>query len=151
MSDVSVSPSVLARILVVDDNPVNLSVVVDHLEVHGHEVLVALGGLEALERVRFAEPDLVLLDVMMPDLDGFETCRRLKADPKGRDIPVIFMTALTDVDSKVAAFAAGGVDYVSKPFQIEELMARVRTHLALRRARLDLVEQKTDLEAQITA
>ena len=140
-----------ARILVVDDNPVNLEVLVDHLEVHGFEVLVALGGLEALERVRFARPDLVLLDVMMPDLDGFETCRRLKAQADSRDIPVIFMTALTDVDSKVAAFAAGGVDYVSKPFQIEELLARVRTHLSLRRAQVDLLDQKNSLEAEIAA
>ncbi|WP_443750346.1 putative bifunctional diguanylate cyclase/phosphodiesterase [Asticcacaulis solisilvae] len=137
------------RILVVDDNPVNLGVLVDNLEVHGYEVLVALGGHEALDRVRFARPDLVLLDVMMPDMDGFETCRRLKADPASHDIPVIFMTALTDVDSKVKAFAAGGVDYVSKPFQIEELMARVRTHLALRQAQLDLMAQKASLEEEV--
>jgi len=138
-------------ILVVDDNPVNLGVVVDHLEVQGFDVLVALGGLEALERVRHVQPDLILLDVMMPDLDGFETCRRLKQQAATRDIPVIFMTALTDVDSKVAGFAAGGVDYVGKPFQIEELMARVRTHLALRRAQQALYEQKYDLEAEVAA
>ncbi len=140
-----------SRILVVDDNPVNLGVLVDNLEVHGYEVLVALGGHEALDRVRFAKPDLVLLDVMMPDIDGFETCRRLKAEPASRDIPVIFMTALSDVDSKVKAFAAGGVDYISKPFQIEELMARVRTHLSLRKAQLDLMAQKTDLEVEVAA
>ncbi len=126
------------RILVVDDNPTNLGVLVSHLERHGYEVLVALGGLEALDRIGFARPDLILLDVMMPDLDGFETCRRLKARDDSRHIPVIFMTALTDVDSRVTAFAAGGVDCVSKPFQIEELMARVRTHLALRQAQIAL-------------
>ena len=140
-----------SRILVVDDNPVNLGVLVDNLEVHGYEVLVALGGHEALDRVRFAKPDLVLLDVMMPDMDGFETCRRMKAQADSRDIPVIFMTALTDVDSKVKAFASGGVDYVSKPFQIEELMARVRTHLSLRKAQLDLMAQKSDLEVEVAA
>ena len=140
-----------SRILVVDDNPVNLGVVVDNLEVHGYDVLVALGGHEALDRARFAKPDLVLLDVMMPDLDGFETCRRLKAMEPCRDIPVIFMTALTDVDSKVKGFAAGGVDYVSKPFQIEELIARVRTHLALRKAQLALQAQKSDLEVEVAA
>ncbi len=140
-----------SRILVVDDNPVNLGVLVDNLEVHGYEVLVALGGHEALDRVRFAKPDLVLLDVMMPDMDGFETCRRMKALADSRDIPVIFMTALTDVDSKVKAFASGGVDYVSKPFQIEELMARVRTHLSLRKAQLDLMAQKSDLEVEVAA
>jgi diguanylate cyclase (GGDEF)-like protein/PAS domain S-box-containing protein len=140
-----------SRILVVDDNPVNLGVLVDNLEVHGYEVLVALGGHEALDRVRFAKPDLVLLDVMMPDMDGFETCRRLKANADSRDIPVIFMTALTDVDSKVKAFASGGVDYVSKPFQIEELIARVRTHLSLRGAQLELMAQKFDLEVEVAA
>lgn len=138
-----------ATLLVVDDNPVNLGVMVDHLERHGFEVLVALGGFEALERVRYAQPDLILLDVMMPDLDGFETCRRLKHEEASRDIPVIFMTALADVDSKVTAFAAGGVDYVSKPFQVEELLARVRTHLALRRAQLELMAGKTRLEAEV--
>ncbi len=126
------------KILVVDDNPLNLGVLVDHLEIHGYEVLVALGGLEALERVGYVQPDLVLLDIMMPDLDGFETCRRLKDIEHMRDVPVIFMTALTDVDSKVKAFGAGGVDYVSKPFQVEELLARVRTHLALRQAQQGL-------------
>jgi diguanylate cyclase (GGDEF)-like protein/PAS domain S-box-containing protein len=140
-----------ARILVVDDNPVNLGLLVDHLEAQGFEVLVALGGHEALERVRFARPDLVLLDVMMPDIDGFETCRRLKADNAADDLPVIFMTALADLDSKVKAFAAGGVDYVSKPFQIEELLARVRTHLNLRRAKLDLMAQKSHLENEVAA
>src|SRR5687767_9496037 len=104
-------------ILIVDDNPVNLGVVVDHLENHGYEVTVALGGDEALKRAEFVNPDLILLDVMMPGMDGFECCRRLKANPAIAGIPVIFMTALSDVQDKVAAFAAGGVDYVSKPFQ----------------------------------
>ena len=139
------------RILVVDDTPVNLELLVDHLEIHGYEVLVALGGYEALERVRYARPDLILLDVMMPDLDGFETCRRLKQDVSTRDIPVIFMTALTDIDSKVSGFAAGGIDYISKPFQIEELVARVETHIKLRRAQQDLVAQRNSLETEVAA
>jgi len=142
---------VLPQILVVDDTPANLGLLVDHLEARGYEVLVALGGEEALQRLRYAQPDLILLDVMMPGMDGFETCRRLKADIQTRDIPVIFMTALTDVDSKVTAFAAGGVDYVAKPFQIEELVARVRTHIALRKARIELLEQKTSLQAEVAA
>ncbi|WP_010544523.1 putative bifunctional diguanylate cyclase/phosphodiesterase [Sphingomonas elodea] len=140
-----------ATILIVDDNPVNVGVVVDHLEGEGYQVLVALGGYEALERVRFARPDLILLDVMMPDLDGLQVCRRLHADPPTRDIPVIFMTALADVTDKIAAFEAGGVDYVSKPFQLEEVLARVRTHLALRRARQDLEAHTAVLEAEIEA
>jgi diguanylate cyclase (GGDEF)-like protein/PAS domain S-box-containing protein len=144
----SLSPT---RILVVDDMPANLGLLVDHLENHGIEVLVALGGQEALDRLAFVEPDLILLDVMMPEMDGFETCRRLKDNAKTESIPVIFMTALTDVKSKVAAFEAGGVDYVEKPFQIEELIARVKTHVALRRAGVALLAQKSDLEAESLA
>jgi diguanylate cyclase (GGDEF)-like protein/PAS domain S-box-containing protein len=138
-------------ILVVDDNPANLGLLVDHLEGHGYEVRVALGGQEALDRVQYAQPDLILLDVMMPELDGFETCRRLKRQVPGRDVPVIFMTALTDVASKVAGFAAGGVDFITKPFQVEELLARVRTHLSLRRAQVELLGQTTALEAEVSA
>lgn len=138
-------------VLIVDDSPVNLGVVVEHLEEHGYEVLVALGGYEALERAAFALPDLILLDVMMPDLDGLETCRRLKLREETKDIPVIFMTALNDVDSKVAAFDAGGIDYVSKPFHVEELLARLRTHIALRRAHTKLNLQKIQLEAEVEA
>jgi PAS domain S-box-containing protein len=118
-------------ILIVDDNPVNLGVVVEHLEYRGFEVAVALGGEEALERARFLQPDLILLDVMMPGISGFETCRRLKAMAETRDIPVIFMTALGDVSDKTEGFAAGGVDYVSKPFQVGDLLARVTTHIGI--------------------
>jgi DNA-binding response OmpR family regulator len=114
-------------ILVVDDNPVNLGVVGEHLEDNNYNVTVAQDGLEGLKRAEFGQPDLILLDVMMPGIDGFETCRRLKANPLTAEIPVIFMTALTDVADKIAAFQAGGVDYISKPFQTEELLARVRT------------------------
>lgn len=125
-------------ILIVDDNPANLSVLVDHLEGEGLHVAVAQGGEEALKRAKFIRPDLILLDVMMPGIDGFETCRRLKANEAMREIPVIFMTALADIHDKVAAFAAGGVDYISKPFQVEELLARVRTHLDLQTAQAAL-------------
>ncbi|MEO6216874.1 MAG: EAL domain-containing protein [Sphingomonas sp.] len=138
-------------ILAVDDNPVNLALMVAHLEKHGFEVTVAGGGEEALKRAAFGQPDLILLDVMMPGIDGFETCRRLKADPATRDIPVIFMTALSDVDDKVAGFEAGGIDYVSKPFQIEELLARVRTHLALRAAQQRVTAQNAELREEIRA
>jgi diguanylate cyclase (GGDEF)-like protein/PAS domain S-box-containing protein len=138
-------------ILIVDDNPVNLGVVVDHLEGAGYEVLVAIGGKEALHRVQFAEPDLILLDVMMPDMNGFDVCRRLRDNEKSRHIPVIFMTALNDVKDKIAAFKAGGVDYISKPFQVEELLARVQTHLALRRANAELELRTSALEAEVAA
>lgn len=138
-------------ILIVDDNPVNLGVVVDHLEEHEFNVTVAQDGEEALKRAEFGLPDLILLDVMMPGIDGFETCRRLKANATTRDIPVIFMTALADIHDKVAAFEAGGVDYVSKPFQLEELLARVRTHLELRAAQQRLATQNLKLQEEIVA
>ena len=138
-------------ILVIDDNPVNLGVVGEHLEENGYEVTVAQDGEEGLRRAEFGQPELILLDVLMPGIDGFETCRRLKANPQTRDIPVIFMTALTDVSDKVAAFQAGGIDYIGKPFQTEELLARVRTHLALRRVQKELFRQNEALHHEITA
>ena len=138
-------------ILIVDDNPLNLSVVVDHLEEQGYNVTVAQGGEEALKRAEFVQPDLILLDVMMPGIDGFETCRRLKAGAATRGIPVIFMTALADVHDKVAAFTAGGVDYVSKPFQVEEFLARVETHLTLRAAQRRLAAQNLELQEEVAA
>ena len=141
----------IQTLLVVDDNPINLGVVAEHLVEQGYRVLVALDGEEALKRTAYSRPDLILLDVMMPGIDGLETCRRLKADPETRDIPVIFMTALDDVADKVAAFDAGGVDFVSKPFQFQELLARVRTHLALRDARERVVAQNQALEEEIAA
>jgi diguanylate cyclase (GGDEF)-like protein/PAS domain S-box-containing protein len=138
-------------IMVVDDNPANLGVVGEHLEDHEYNVTVALDGHEALKRAEFVVPDLILLDVMMPGIDGFETCRRLKANPATADIPVIFMTALTDVSDKVSAFQAGGVDYISKPFQTEELLARVKTHLALRDAQLRLARKNLRLQEAVLA
>jgi diguanylate cyclase (GGDEF)-like protein/PAS domain S-box-containing protein len=123
------------KILVVDDTPANLQLAAEHLERGGFEVLVARDGEEGLARADYVRPDLVLLDLVMPGIDGFETCARLKASEALRDIPIIFMTALSDVEDKVKAFRAGGVDYVTKPFQAEELLARVRTHLTLRSAR----------------
>jgi diguanylate cyclase (GGDEF)-like protein/PAS domain S-box-containing protein len=120
------------RILVVDDTPANLRLAAEYLEQGGFEVVVARDGEEALARAEYVRPDLVLLDVVMPGIDGFEICGRLKAIDALRDVPVIFMTALTDVQDKINAFASGGVDYVTKPFQFEELLARVKTHLMLR-------------------
>jgi CheY-like chemotaxis protein len=99
-------------ILIVDDSPNNLDVISETLTDAGLEVATALTGERALEQVKYSEPDLILLDVMMPGIDGFETCQRLKADPKTCNIPVIFMTALTDAESKVRGFSLGAVDYV---------------------------------------
>ncbi|MFQ5625335.1 MAG: response regulator [Methyloligellaceae bacterium] len=133
-------------ILIVDDNTTNLKVTVDYLKIHGFETIVARKGKTGLKRAQLARPDLILLDVMMPGMDGFETCRQLKAAEKTRDIPVIFMTALAEVEDKVKGFAAGGVDYVTKPVQEEELLARVKTHLMLLAQKRQLQQQAFELQ-----
>jgi DNA-binding NtrC family response regulator len=141
-----------ARILVVDDTPTNVKLLADLLSVNGFDVVTAGSGREGLERAgTVPPPDLVLLDVMMPDLDGFTVCERLKAHEATRDVPVIFLTALSETLDKVRAFAAGGVDYLSKPFEPRELLARVGTHLALRRARQELEAQNARLREEIEA
>ena len=130
-------------VLVVDDKPTNIRLLFDALRDTGLRVLAARSGAAALEQATLAQPDLVLLDVMMPGLDGFETCRRLKQGETTRGIPVIFMTALSDPADKVRGFQAGASDYVTKPLQHEEVLARVKTHLAIRRLQ---VEQAQFLE-----
>jgi two-component system, sensor histidine kinase and response regulator len=129
-------------ILIVDDTPANLGVLVETLGAAGYQLMVAEDGEEALAQIIQAQPpDLILLDVMMPGLDGFETCRRLKARPATRDVPVLFMTALNETADKVKAFAAGGVDYITKPIEHEEALARVRTHLTLHRLQRETAAQ----------
>ncbi|MFC0170892.1 sensor histidine kinase [Pseudoduganella danionis] len=135
-SEVPVLPA--PTILIVDDSLSYLAALLDRLERHGFMIVLAQSAAEGLMRAEFAEPDLILLDVVMPGVDGFEACRRLKASKATRDIPVIFMTGLTDPKQKVAGFDAGGVDYITKPFQIEEVLARINTHLALRKANREL-------------
>ncbi len=125
-------------ILIVDDTPANISVLVDALAGTGHQLLVAEDGEDALEQTTRILPDLILLDVMMPGIDGYETCRRLKARSDTRDIPVIFMTALHETAEKVKAFTAGAVDYITKPIQHEEALARIQAHMTLRRLRREL-------------
>ncbi|GAB5535929.1 MAG: hypothetical protein Rubg2KO_21780 [Rubricoccaceae bacterium] len=141
----------MGTVLVVDDMPDNVAVLFDHLSRSGFKVLAAESGPSALMQTKHAQPDLVLLDVMMPDLDGFEVCRRLKRHPETAHIPVLFMTALADADDKVRGFEAGGVDYITKPFQHEEVLARVTTHLTLRHLRDELAAANADLEARVTA
>jgi diguanylate cyclase (GGDEF)-like protein len=136
-------------VLIIDDTPANVGILVEYLEGHRVRVAVAQEGEEGLARAEFVQPDLILLDVMMPGMDGFETCRRLKAAAATRDIPVIFMTALSETHDKISGFSAGGVDYVTKPFQIDEVWARVTTHLALRSAQKRLAEQNTQLQQEI--
>ncbi len=125
------------QILLVDDNPTNLQVLYKALEAEGHELLIAMNGAEALEIARSAQPTLILLDINMPGLDGFETCEQLKADPLTADSAIIFLSARDSVDDKVRGLEIGGVDYISKPFQFQEVIARVQTQIGLRQARLD--------------
>ncbi|MGA7933109.1 MAG: response regulator [Kovacikia sp.] len=136
-------------ILIVDDNPTNLEVLADTLTGAGFQIAVALDGETALEQVQYHPPELILLDIMMPGIDGFETCRRLKADPKTFDIPVIFLTALSDAENKVAGLSLGAVDYITKPFQREEALARVRIHLKLHNLAKTLEDQNVRLKQEI--
>lgn len=136
-------------ILLVDDNPTNLGILVKSLSDSGYKVRVAQDGESAIAQIPYAKPDLILLDVMMPGIDGFETCRRLKLNPATQDIPVIFMTALTDVFDKVKAFQVGAVDYIIKPFRVEEVLVRARTHLGLQTLQNQLKAQNQQLQAEI--
>jgi diguanylate cyclase (GGDEF)-like protein/PAS domain S-box-containing protein len=133
-------------ILIVDDIPANLAIAVEYLEDNNFNVVVAQDGREGVARAQLVKPDLILLDVMMPGIDGFQTCRLLKSGESTRDIPVIFMTALSDTSDKVKAFEVGAVDYVNKPFHVEELLARIKTHLALRAMQEQLIVQNGKLQ-----
>ncbi|MFN7657306.1 MAG: response regulator, partial [Dolichospermum sp.] len=115
-----------AIILVVDDNPTNLEILDHALTQEGYKVRIEAEGLNVIKQARLSIPDLILLDIMLPDLNGFEVCKQLKADPLTEGIPVIFMTALADPVDKVKGLNLGAVDYITKPFQKEELLARVR-------------------------
>jgi diguanylate cyclase (GGDEF)-like protein len=136
----------IGAILIVDDNPTNLSVLSQALKSAGFKVRVAMDGESAIEQVREELPELILLDVQMPGIDGFETCSRIKADPDTRDLPIIFITAKADVESKIQGLSAGAVDYVTKPFQYEEVLARVRVHLHLRFLTRKVQEQAVALQ-----
>lgn len=144
----------LGTVLLVDDVPANLALLSAALEPEGYEILAASTGAAALNIATKAQPGLILLDVVMPDLDGFETCRQLKEREATRNIPVIFITARNEMDAIDAAFRAGGVDYVTKPFQAEEVLRRVETHLRLAALNRELREKNRALElrtAELTA
>ena len=138
-----------ATILVVDDDPTGLGVIVDCLKEYGFRVIVSRDGESGVKRAGYMRPDLILLDVMMPGIDGFETCRRLKTNEHTSDIPVMFMTAAADMIDKIKGFKVGAVDYITKPFQIEEVRTRVETHLALRQAQQELQEKNAQLQQEI--
>ncbi len=133
-------------ILVVDDTRANLQVLSGLLQERGYKVRPVTSGLLALQAARNQLPDLIILDIKMPEMDGYEVCRQLKADPQLREIPVIFLSALDETTDKVQAFREGGVDYITKPFQIEEVEARVSIHLRLKRLQQELAEQNSRLE-----
>lgn len=133
------------NLLIVDDNPTNLSILFEYLDNYGFKVFVALDGETAIEQLKYTQPDIILLDVMMPGIDGFETCNRLKANPLTQDIPVIFLTALSETVDKVQGFKIGAVDYITKPIQSEEVLSRIQTHLTIRNLQKKLQEKNEEL------
>lgn len=136
-------------ILIVDDTPRNLQLLAEILYDAGYEVAIAQNGKIALELLTEIQPELILLDIMMPDMDGFTACKIIKSNPKHKDIPIIFLSAKTDADSIVNGFQIGAADYVTKPFNSVELLARVKTHLSLRTKELELKELNQHLEERI--
>ncbi len=151
------TPAALEDILLVDDSPANLRLLSQILSERGYGVRAVTSGPRALASAELTPPDLILLDIRMPDMDGYDVCQQLKANPRTADIPILFISALDDIQDKMRAFSAGGVDYITKPFQLEEVIARVETHLALRRLQRNLesanqrMEQELALAAQVQA
>jgi signal transduction histidine kinase len=143
------STSQNAIILAVDDHPTNLKVLCSAIANFGWEILVATDGESAIEQAEYAHPDLILLDVLMPGIDGFEACQRLKKNSITQDIPVIFMTALSETVDKVKGLSLGAVDYITKPFEPEEVIARINVHLKLRFLTQQLAIQNTELEQRV--
>ncbi|BDA66954.1 response regulator receiver sensor signal transduction histidine kinase [Calothrix sp. PCC 7716] len=145
------SPNIrpVETILVIDDSPTNLEVLYTTLSDAGYEVLVEMDGYSGIEQAQNNPPDLILLDIMMPKINGYEACRKLQSNPITKDIPIIFMTALSDTVEKVKGFQMGAVDYITKPFQQEEVIARINVQLKLRRLNLELDHQKQKLEERV--
>jgi len=137
------------NILVVDDTPANLRLLSQMLTEQGYGVRAVTSGARALASARAVPPDLVLLDIKMPGMNGYEVCEHLKADPLTRDIPVIFISALDEIQDKVQAFAVGGVDYITKPFQFKEVLARTETHLSLRKLQEQLRDSNRRMEQEL--
>lgn len=141
-----VSASTGATVLLVDDNPQNLKVLYETLKDKGYRLLIANDGAKALTLARRDKPEVILLDIMMPELDGYQVCQRLKANPDTADCAVVFLSALDDVDAKVRGFSLGGADYISKPFQAQEVIARVGTHARVIRLERELQQRNRQLE-----
>ncbi|MBD2327988.1 response regulator [Alkalinema sp. FACHB-956] len=137
-------------ILLVDDNPTNLKVLSEAIQGNSWKALMATDGESAIEQAEYAHPDLILLDVMMPGIDGFETCRRLKINPLTQDIPIIFMTALSETMDKVRGLELGAVDYITKPFQQEEVIARLKLHLQISQLTHTLEQRVQERTAELS-
>ncbi len=133
-------------ILIVDDTPENLTVLRQMLAEQNYMVRPAINGEIAIKAVNTSPPDLILLDIRMPGMDGYEVCKQLKSEEKTRRVPVIFISALYELDDKIKAFSLGGVDYITKPFQAEEVLARVKTHLTLRSLQKSLEDKNAQLQ-----
>lgn len=133
------------EILIADDNAENLRVLSDILRKEGYKIRIAQNGRQALASIEASEPDLLLLDVHMPEMDGFTVCKNLKSDEKNHILPIIFISALQDTFNKLQAFEAGAVDYITKPFEIKEVTARIKTHLKLRLYTVELKNLKQQL------
>lgn len=133
-----------SRILIVDDNLQNLQFLGNMLVENQYEPVVAMGGVQAIEFLNHEKPDLILMDVMMPDLDGYEACQRIKLDKENKDIPIIFLTAKIEPEDVVKGFEMGGVDYVTKPFNVVELLARIKTHLEVKFSREQILKQSEE-------
>ena len=137
------------HILLVDDSPSNLILLTKILTHYGFTVESVADGQNAIQSAQFAPPDLILLDVDLPGMDGYETCQRLKSDPRTAEIPVIFISALTETKDKVRGLEAGGIDYISKPFQVEEVVARVQNHLTIHTLQTKLQAANSQLAAEV--
>lgn len=138
-----------ATILIVDDQVDNLLVLTSLLKSQGYEVRKARGGQLALQTVEAEIPDLILLDIRMPEVDGYQVCAQLKANPATQEVPIIFLSALNEIDDRMAAFAAGGADYITKPFYATEVLARIHCQLTIQRQRRQLIEQNCKLQQEI--
>jgi hemerythrin-like metal-binding protein/PAS domain S-box-containing protein len=136
-------------VLIIDDNATNIGVLIETLKIHGFETVTARRGAMGIRRAQFSKPDLILLDIKMPEMDGYEVCKHLKADEQTQHIPVIFISALTETFDKVKAFSVGGIDYVTKPFEEIEVLARINTHLSIHNLQKQLTAQNAQLQHEI--
>ena len=149
-SKINIDKILKANILVVDDTPQNLKLLSSMLEEYGFNVRCAINGSLAVGTARSGWSDLILLDINMPEMDGYEVCKSLKSDNGTSEIPIIFLSASDNIDDKKRAFSVGGVDYISKPFQVDEVLARLRTHLQIRELQKSLERKVEERTIQLT-